>query len=272
MEHDDGPNEIGELRPSSTASIAGVNFEYALVDGDRSQPTLVFLHEGLGSISTWREFPSNVCARTNAPGLVYSRYGNGFSTVLERARRPDYMHEEALRTLPALLDALRIDTTMLIGHSDGASIALLYAAEFPRDVAGLILEAPHVFVEETAVRSIAAIRSQYESGPLRERLARHHASADTTFYGWNDIWLSPEFARWNIEPAVDRITAPMLLLQGRDDEYGTLGQIDAIARRHRSVDSLILANCGHAPHRDRAAFVEATIADWIVERRSRPDR
>jgi pimeloyl-ACP methyl ester carboxylesterase len=272
VEHDDGPHEIAELQPRSTASIGGVDLEYAVVDGDRCQPTLVFLHEGLGSISSWRDFPSNVCARTNSPGLIYSRYGNGFSTVLDRARRPEYMHEEALQTLPSLLDALRIRSTMLIGHSDGASIALLYAAEFPRDVAGLILEAPHVFVEETSVRSITAIRSQYEDGPLRERLGRHHSSADATFYGWNDIWLSPEFAGWNIEAAVDRIRAPMLLLQGRDDEYGTLGQIDAIVRHHRSVDSLILANCGHTPHRDRAAFVEATIADWIVERRSRPDR
>ncbi len=186
--------------------------------------------------------------------------------MLDRARRPEYMHEEALQTLPVLLDALRIETTVLIGHSDGASIALLYAAEYPRGVAGLVLEAPHVFVEDISVRSIAAIRSQYEDGPLRARLGRHHANADSTFYGWNDIWLSPEFARWNIEPAAARITAPMLLLQGRDDEYGTLGQIDAIVRRSRGVDSLVLANCGHTPHRDRAALVEATIANWIVER------
>jgi pimeloyl-ACP methyl ester carboxylesterase len=266
VEHDDGSHEIAELEPRSTASIRGVDLEYALVDGDRSKPTLVFLHEGLGSISTWRDFPSNVCARTNSPGLIYSRHGNGFSTMLDRARHPEYMHEEALQTLPALLDALRIESTVLIGHSDGASIALLYAAEYPRGVAGLVLEAPHVFVEDISVRSIAAIRSQYEYGALRERLDRHHFNADTTFYGWNDIWLSPEFARWNIEPAVDRITAPMLLLQGRDDEYGTLGQVDAIVRRHRGVDSLVLANCGHTPHRDRAAFVEATIANWIVER------
>ncbi|MEO7201777.1 MAG: alpha/beta hydrolase [Candidatus Tumulicola sp.] len=254
------------MQPRSTASIGGVDLEYALVNGDRSKPTLVFLHEGLGSISTWRDFPSNVCARTNSPGLMYSRYGNGFSTVLDQARRPEYMHQEALQALPALLDALRIESTVLIGHSDGASIALLYAAEYPRSVAGLVLEAPHVFVEEISVRSIAAIRSQYEYGPLRERLGRHHSNADSTFYGWNDIWLSPEFEGWNIEPAVDRITASTLLLQGRDDEYGTLGQVDAIVRRHPSTDSLVLANCGHTPHRDRAAFVEATIAHWIVQR------
>ncbi len=258
------------MLPRSTASIGGVDLEYALVNGDRSKPTLVFLHEGLGSISTWRDFPSNVCARTNSPGLMYSRYGNGFSTVLDRARRPEYMHEEALQALPALLDALRIESTVLIGHSDGASIALLYAAEYPRGVAGLVLEAPHVFVEEISVRSIAAIRSQYEYGPLRDRLARHHSNADSTFYGWNDVWLSPEFTSWNIEPAVNRITAPMLLLQGRDDEYGTLRQVDAIVRRHRGADSLVLAKCGHTPHRDRAAFVEATIAHWIVGRTGGP--
>lgn len=248
------------------ASIDCVDLEYALVDGDRSKPTLVFLHEGLGSISTWRDFPSKVCERTNSPGLIYSRYGNGFSTLLDAPRRPEYMHEEALQMLPALLRALQIESTVLIGHSDGASIALLYAAEFAGAVAGLVLEAPHVFVEEISVRSIAAIRSQFERGPLRERLRRHHSDADTTFYGWNDIWLSPEFAAWNIEPAIERITTSMLVLQGRDDEYGTLGQIDAIVRRHRNVDALVLARCGHTPHRDRAAFVEAAIANWIVER------
>jgi pimeloyl-ACP methyl ester carboxylesterase len=254
------------MHSPSTARIGGVDLEYVLVNGDRAKPTLVFLHEGLGSISTWRDFPSKVCARTNSPGLVYSRYGNGLSTVLDQPRRPDYMHEEALQTLPALLDALRIESTILIGHSDGASIALLYAGEHPRGVAALVLEAPHVFVEEMSVRSIAAIRAQYESGPLRERLGRHHSNVDTTFYGWNDIWLSSEFASWNIEPEVDRVTASMLLLQGRDDEYGTLCQVDAIVRRHRGTDSLVLANCGHTPHRDRAALVEATIAQWIVER------
>jgi pimeloyl-ACP methyl ester carboxylesterase len=252
--------------PRATVRIGDNDLEYVLLNGDRSKPTLVFLHEGLGSISTWRDVPANVCAQTNSPGLIYSRYGNGFSTVLDRARRPEYMHEEALQTLPALLDALRIESTLLIAHSDGASIALLYAAEHPRGVAGLILEAPHVFVEEVSIRSIGTIRSQYRDGPLRDRLARHHSNADATFYGWNDVWLSPDFRSWNIETAVDRITVPMLLLQGRDDEYGTLAQIDAIVRRNRGADSLVLARCGHTPHRDRAAFVEAAMVAWIVER------
>jgi pimeloyl-ACP methyl ester carboxylesterase len=175
------------------------------------------------------------------------------------------MHDEALVALPELLAKVGIEDIVLFGHSDGASIALIHAAEHPEFVRGLVLEAPHVFVEDLSIRSIAALKSAYETTSLRERMARYHADADRTFYGWNDIWLSPEFRDWNIEAYVDRVRAPMLVAQGLDDEYGTLAQIESITHRAGGrVDRLLLADCGHAPHRDRAAIVESTTAAWIL--------
>ncbi|MDQ2872499.1 MAG: alpha/beta hydrolase, partial [Candidatus Eremiobacteraeota bacterium] len=162
-------------------------------------PTLVLLHEGLGSVSAWREFPQALAARTGLPALVYSRYGNGRSDVLAEKRTPRYMHDEALVVLPELLERCEVRDSVLIGHSDGASIALIYAAEHGAGVRGIVLEAPHVFVEELSVQSIVAAKTVYESTDLRERLGRHHADADRTFYGWNDIWLDPAFRDWNIE-------------------------------------------------------------------------
>jgi pimeloyl-ACP methyl ester carboxylesterase len=227
-------------------------------------PTLVFLHEGLGSLALWRDFPAALAKRTGLGAFVYSRAGNGFSEALAQRRDPAYMHDEALIVLPQLLAQESIGDAILIGHSDGASIALIYAAEHPEIVRGIVLEAPHVFVEELSVRSIAAIREQYEATPLRERIARYHTDGDATFYAWNDIWLAPEFRDWNIEAYADRVRAPLLAVQGEDDEYGTLAQVESIARRSQGpVDRLVLAGCGHAPHRDRPAFVVAAIADWI---------
>jgi pimeloyl-ACP methyl ester carboxylesterase len=251
---------------NATARLGDVEIEYRRIDGDIHVPTLVFLHEGLGSIAAWRDFPSQLCNATGCPGLVYSRYGNGFSTVLREPRPVTYMHDEALQTLPALMDRLAIRSTILVGHSDGASVAIVCAAEHPERIAGAILEAPHVFVEPESVRSIAAIRAEYEAGALRSRLGRYHADPDVTFYGWNDVWLSPEFAGWNIETSVDRLTVPLLLVQGYDDQYGTLAQVESIRRRHRDTDALLLAGCGHAPHRERASLVVGAAANWIVER------
>ena len=252
--------------PASIARLNGVEIEYARVSGDRFAPTLVFLHEGLGSIETWRDFPAKLCRETGYPGLVYSRYGNGFSSVLAEARPVSYMHDEALTTLPALLDVLSVGEVILVGHSDGASIAILSAATGDKRIRGLVLEAPHVFVEELSLRSIDAIRSTYRSDALGPRLARYHADADATFYGWNDVWLSPAFASWNIEAAVERIPIPTLVIQGRDDVYGTVAQVDSIVRRHADTDALLLANCGHTPHRERERLVCETAAGWIRER------
>jgi pimeloyl-ACP methyl ester carboxylesterase len=233
----------------------------------RDTPTLVFLHEGLGSVALWKDFPAALAERTGSGALVYSRYGNGFSAVLSEPRTPAYMHEEALRVLPALLAELEIDDPVLVGHSDGASIALIYAGEYRDALRGLVLAAPHVFVEELCVQSIASIRREYETTELRDRMAPYHTDVDRTFYGWNDVWLSPEFREWNVEECVARIRAPILAMQGLDDEYGTPAQLECIARRGRApVDRLLIARCGHAPFRDRRAVVEAATVSWLEER------
>ncbi len=231
------------------------------------RPTLVFLHEGLGTLALWRSFPHAIAERTGCGALVYSRYGNGFSTPLSRPRAPSYMHDEALVALPLLLAELEIEQPVLVGHSDGGSIALIYAGEHPGAVRAVVLEAPHLFVEELSLHGIAAIRSVYEQTDLRERMARYHVDADRTFYGWNDVWLSAEFREWNIEEFVSRVRAPILAIQGLEDEYGTPTQLDALARRAPvPVDRLLLARCGHAPHADRQAYVEAAVAHWLDER------
>lgn len=249
-------------------ALDGAELELVRIPARRGGlPSLVFLHEGLGSTGLWRDFPASIAARTGAEAIVYSRRGNGFSTPVDGPRKPSYMHDEALTILPRLLDVLDVRETVLFGHSDGGSIAIVFAAEHPQHVRALVLEAPHLFVEPISVESIAAIRTQYESTELRERMRRYHADVDKTFYGWNDIWLAPEFADWNIEAYAARVRAPVLALQGVDDEYGTPAQIDAMASRASApVDRVLLARCGHAPHRDRRKLVEAMAGDWIDER------
>ena len=240
--------------------IAGRSLDTLLLPGAAELPPVVLLHEGLGSIGLWRDLPQRLHALTRATVLAYSRYGNGFSEVLGAPREPDYMHDEALRVLPALLDRMGFGRVTLVGHSDGASIAAIYAGSEPDRVASLVLAAPHVFVEALSVRSIAAVRESYAHA-LRARMTKHHADADRTFYGWSDIWLAPSFRDWNIEEYVPRIAAPVLLLQGRNDEYGTLEQLEAIERRARApVDRAVLADCGHDPFRERAATTLALCA------------
>jgi pimeloyl-ACP methyl ester carboxylesterase len=230
-------------------------------------PLLVFLHEGLGSRSMWRDFPQRLCDAAGCRGLVFSRQGYGQST----ARRAEekwpvgFMHAQAQAFLPAYFEALDIDTThdrpWLLGHSDGGSIALLHAAAFPDRVAGTVVAAPHLFVEDLSVTSIAGTRETYLHTDLRARLARHHADVDSAFWGWNDIWLDPAFRAWNIEAEVQAISAPLLAIQGHDDEYGTMAQIDELARHAPHTELLKLAACGHSPHRDQpAAVIEAVVA------------
>jgi pimeloyl-ACP methyl ester carboxylesterase len=246
----------------SFAVIDGRRIEYAAIPGDAgARPTLVFLHEGLGSVALWRDFPRRVARRLSAPALVYSRFGYGASDGLNAERTPRFMHEEALDVLPALLDRLQIERPVLIGHSDGASIALIHAAAAVRPVRGLVCLAPHVFVERLCVDSIARIRQSYFETDLRQRLAKYHAHVDDAFLGWADIWLRPEFLTWSIEDLLDRIDQPLLLIQGRDDEYGTLAQLDRIEARVKGPTSrLVLSDCGHSPHRDQ----EAAALDAIV--------
>lgn len=232
-------------------------------------PLIVFLHEGLGSVSMWKDWPTRVCDEAGCRGLVYSRYGYGQSTArpLSEAWAPDFMHREAQEVLPALLEVLGVDARrdkpVLFGHSDGGSIALLYAAAYPDAVAGVVAAAPHLFVEDVSVTSIAQARTAYVESDLRARLARHHRDVDSAFWGWNDIWLNPEFRAWNIEDALERIACPVLAIQGLDDEYGTLEQVRAIGRRAPQTELLEIPDCGHSPHRDQPATVVQAVARFV---------
>jgi len=232
----------------------------------RDRPLLVFLHEGLGSRSMWRDFPQRLCDAASLRGLVYSRPGYGRSTprAADERWRADFMHRQALELLPALRTALAIDEpAWLLGHSDGGSIALLHAARCPETVAGLVVMAPHVFVEDVAIDSIRRTREAFGSTDLAERLARHHDDVTSAFWGWNDIWLDPAFRSWNIEAELARIRCPLLAIQGVDDEYGTLQQIRAIQSHLPRTRLLELPQCGHSPHRDQPGPVIAACAEFI---------
>jgi pimeloyl-ACP methyl ester carboxylesterase len=238
------------------------------------EPTLVFLHEGLGSAARWKDFPDRVCERVGLGALVYSRRGYGASDGVPPVARPArYMHDEAHEVLPAVLDAAKLDSVILVGHSDGASIALLFAAEDAgARTRAVVAMAPHLFVEEVAVKSITAIRESWAETDLRERLAKYHgANVDGAFLGWNGAWLSPEFREWNIEREVARIAVPVLAIQGEDDEYGTLAQVEAVKRLAKGrVDVRVLAECGHAPWRDRPEETIDAIAELVERLREAP--
>ena len=229
-------------------------------------PVIVMLHEGLGSIALWRDFPARVAARTGAAVLVYSRWGHGNSEALTGPRHVRYMHDEATKALPDVLAAFGLTRPLIVGHSDGASIALLHAGEGGGAVAGLVLLAPHVFVEDMTVESIARIGRDFETGDMAQRMGRYHADPVGVFRGWNDIWLHPDFRSWNIEAALPRISAPVLLIQGADDEYGTLGQLDAIEKAVAGpVSRLVLSACGHSPQRDRPEETLSAIAQFVAD-------
>ncbi len=243
------------------ATLDGRQIEYRMLPGaNPHMPPLVFLHEGLGSAGLWRDFPDKVARALGARALIYSRFGYGKSDGLGGQRRtPRFMHEEALDVLPRLLDTLGISRPLLVGHSDGASIALIHAGAGVRAVAGVVAMAPHVFVEAVTVTNIARVTERYEASDLRQRLAAYHTHVDDAFLGWSRIWLDPAFRTWSIGAEVAEIAVPTLLIQGADDDYGTLAQIDAIAEVAKGpVQRLVLEKCGHAPHRDReSAVIEA---------------
>jgi pimeloyl-ACP methyl ester carboxylesterase len=227
-------------------------------------PLLVFLHEGLGSVAMWKDFPQRLCQACGLRGLVYSRPGYGRSTP--RAANEhwglDFMHVQAQQVLPALLSALGVQGRYaLFGHSDGGSISLLHAAHAPERVSAVVVMAPHILVEEFGLISIREARHQYVGGTLRQGLAKYHDDVDSAFWGWNDIWLAPEFPQWQITSELKHIEAPVLAIQGLDDPYGTLAQIDGIASAVGNTRLLKLPACGHSPHRDQpAAVVEAVQA------------
>ncbi len=215
-------------------------------------PLLVFLHEGLGSLAMWRDYPQQLCDALGVRGLVYSRLGYGQSTprAADEHWAPNFMHRQAHEVLPALLQALNVtEAPWLFGHSDGGSIALLYATR--HDCAGVMVVAPHIMVEDVSVASIAQAKLAYENTDLRQRLARYHSDVDSAFWGWNHVWLSPEFRNWSIEQELSTITCPVLAIQGMDDEYGTLAQIRNIQHHIPHTQWLELAHCGHSPHRDQ---------------------
>lgn len=245
-----------------------VRIEYQWVGSDDDKaPVLVFLHEGLGSVAMWRDFPARLCEAAGVRGLVYSRPGYGKSTPRAAGEKwqPDFMHRQAREVLPALLDALRVDRgrLWLLGHSDGGSIALLYAAMHPQALRGAIVMAPHILVEDVSITSIAQAREAYANTDLRQRLARYHDDVDSAFRGWNDIWLAPAFRDWSIESELATIRCPLLAVQGLDDEYGTLEQVRGIARRVPGTELLELPACGHSPHRDQPEAVIAAATAFL---------
>ena len=245
-------------------NAGGHRLDYERIDaGGRDRPTLVLLHEGLGSIAMWRDFPNRLAHATASRVVVYSRYGYGNSDPLTAPRTVRYMHDEALRVLPELLDALAIERPILVGHSDGGSIALIHAGWGGRGVTGIVAMAPHVMVEDISIASIAAARDAFETTRLRSRLGRYHADVDGAFLGWNDVWLSAGFREWNIETYLRTITCPVLAVQGEDDEYGTMDQLARIAEGALDVRRLKLADCRHSPHRDQPDAVLGAIARFV---------
>jgi pimeloyl-ACP methyl ester carboxylesterase len=229
-------------------------------------PTLVLLHEGLGCVAMWRDFPQKLAKRTGYGVLVYSRPGYGKSDPVPLPRPLTYMHDEAFGLLPHLLDQARVGKAILVGHSDGASIATIYAGgrqDFR--VRGLALMAPHFFVEDVSIRSIAAAKEAYDKGDLRERLKRYHGeNVDVAFRGWNDAWLDPGFRTWRIDDYVAHVRVPILIVQGKDDQYGTLAQIELAERdAYSPVETAILDRCGHSPHIDRPDATLEAIAEFV---------
>lgn len=251
-----------------------VRIEHAWIAPERrGRPLVVFLHEGLGSLAMWKDFPQRLCDAAGCRGLVYSRPGYGRSTprAAEEAWGLDFMHRQAHEVLPALLRALGVDAAgdppWLFGHSDGGSIALLHAARFPDRVAGVVVLAPHLFVEDLSVASIEDARVAYATTDLKARLARYHDDPDSAFRGWNDIWLDPAFRTWNITAEIAAIRCPVLAIQGADDQYGTMAQVDGIAANVAGTELVRLAACGHSPHRDQPDAVIAAVRRTLYARR-----
>ena len=238
-------------------TVAGARLEYQLhTPVQHPELTLVLLHEGLGCVAMWKGFPRQLARMTGCRVLVYSRPGYGGSDPCSLPRPLSFMHDEALRVLPNILSLAGIQTAVLVGHSDGASIALINAGGVvdPR-VQGLVLMAPHLFVEELTLTSIRSLSADYENTDLRARLARYHGdNVDCAFLGWSQAWLDPDFSSWNLESYLAKIKIPILMLQGEDDQYGTVRQLEKITAQLPGLATMtLLPACGHAPFRDQAA-------------------
>jgi pimeloyl-ACP methyl ester carboxylesterase len=242
----------------------GARLEYRWVGpapGDA--PTLVFLHEGLGSVSLWRDFPDRLAAETGCGALVYSRAGYGRSDPVALPRPVRFMHHEA-RVLTGVLRATAVRDAVLVGHSDGASISVIHAGSEATPVRALVLEAPHVFTEPGGLESIARVADVYRTTDLSTRLRRHHGdNTDTAFWGWNRVWLDPGFRAWNLEAYLPRISVPTLIIQGEDDEYGTWRQVEAIERQGGGTVAALRVPGGHAPHAEHPRAVLEAMAEFV---------
>jgi pimeloyl-ACP methyl ester carboxylesterase len=248
--------------------VLGQHLEYRWVGpGPEEAPTIVFLHEGLGRLAMWRDFPDRLASATGCGALAYSRMGYGASDPVPGPRSVRFMHQEALDVLPAVIDRFQLQQVVLFGHSDGASIAVVYAGARLGGVRALVLEAPHVFVEPVCVESIARIAQAYATTPLREKLGRYHGdNTDSMFRTWTDVWLRPEFRTWNIEEYLPSIESPVLVVQGEDDEYGTIRQVEAVVKQVSGpARSLLLARCGHSPHSDQPDAVLEAAGRFVRE-------
>jgi pimeloyl-ACP methyl ester carboxylesterase len=242
------------------ATVDGLHVEVADLPGDRARRAIVLLHEGLGSVGLWRGFPRALHEATGRRVVAFSRFGHGRSDPPRAPRTPAFFHEEANDVLPVLLAELDAPGPLLVGHSDGASIALVHAARHA--VSGLALLAPHVFLEETMVPPIRDTRREFEEGGLHARMARHHDDPDAAFYGWCDVWLDPAMGDWSLEPDAAAVSAPILLIQGADDQYASLEHLDRIEARVRGPVTRLVVPGGHSPHLEQAGAVVEAIAGF----------
>jgi len=247
-------------------NVAGRRIEYVRQPSSHPRegaPAMVFLHEGLGSTAMWRDFPQRVADACGCETVVYSRHGHGRSEALGEPRRPDYMHREALVALPDFLDQLHIERPILLGHSDGASIALIHAGAARRPVTAAIVMAPHVMVEDATLAGIRVARQAWSDSDLKRRLGKYHPDPERVFFDWHDTWLDSSFRAWNIEEYLAPIACPVLAIQGEDDEYATMEQIERIGRQCRDVELVRLADCRHSPHKDQLQLVIDTVAGFV---------
>ena len=256
-----------ELADTGMVEVAAARLEYRMV-GPRphAAPTIVLLHEGLGSVGLWGDFPDRLAAATGAGVFVYSRAGYGRSSPAALPRPVSFMHQEARDVLPRLLEAIGFRRGLFVGHSDGASIATIYAGSFPdHRVRGLVLIAPHFFVEDMSVAEIARVREAYAATDLRAKLARWHDDVDNAFRGWNDVWLDPAFRKWDITEELAYVRVPILIVQGESDQYGTLRQIEAAREEcYCPVDVALIAGVGHAPHREAPDTTLKMVSDFAL--------
>ncbi len=246
-------------------SIDGRALELLDLPGDPDATPLVLLHEGLGSVRLWRGFPRRLAAATGRRTVAFSRYGHGRSDPPPAPRTPAFVHEEALTVLPGVLAQLGISAPALIGHSTGASIALIHAAHHP--AGGVVAIAPFVFVEDFSLVEIRRAREAYLAGDLKQRMSRHHRDPDAAFFGWSDVWLDPAFAAWDITDQISRIRCPLLLIQGEHDQYGTLAQLDAIERAATAPVERLHLDCRHSPPTEKPRETVEAILRWIAGHR-----